>query len=96
MKELLFPSLSLLTKFTEGQLHGMKCAKCLKSQMVISEDVVLLFDEMYLQKCEEYCEIIGAYENNELCKGLFLFMIVGLTENVPYQFQICSGAKKHW
>ena len=27
-----------------------------------------MFDEMYLQKCEEYCggEITGAIENNEL------------------------------
>ena len=27
-----------------------------------------MFDEMYLQKCEEYCcgQIIGANENNEL------------------------------
>ena len=46
----------------------MKCPKSLKLQEVISEDVVLMFDEMYLQKCEEYCcgEIIGANENNEL------------------------------
>ena len=35
---------------------------------MISEDIVLMFDEMYLQKCEEYSggEIIGANENNEL------------------------------
>ena len=51
-----------------------------KIAMVISEDVVLMFDEMYLQKCEEYCggEIIGANENNELYKGLLSFTIVGL------------------
>ena len=53
---------------------------------MISEDVVLMFDEMYLQKCEEYCggKIIGANESNELYKGLLPFMIVGLKENVPY------------
>ena len=58
--------------FLEGQLDAVKCAKSLKSQGVISEDVVLMFDKMYLQKCEEYCggEIIGANENNELYKGL--------------------------
>ena len=41
-----------------------------------------MFDEMYLQKCAEYCggEIIGANENNEL--GLLAFMIIGLKENV--------------
>ena len=63
----------------------MKCAKSLKSQGVISEVVVLMFDEMYLQKCEEQCggEIISANENNELYKGLLSFMNVGLKENVP-------------
>ena len=84
MKEFPFPSLTLLKKSTEGQLDAVKCPKSLKSQAVISE--VLMFDEMYLQKCEEYCggEIIGANENNELYKGLLSFMIVGLRENVPY------------
>ena len=64
----------------------MKCIKSLKPQRVISEDVVLMFEEIYLRKCEEYCggEIIAANENNELYKGLLSFMIVGLKENVPY------------
>ena len=86
MKEFPFPSLSLLKKITEGQLDAVKCAKSLKLQGVISEDVVLMFDEMYLLKCEEYCggEIIGANENNELYEGLLSFMIVGFKENVPY------------
>ena len=68
------------------QLYAVKCANSLKSQGVISEDVVLIFDEMYLQKREEYCgcEIIVANENNELYKGLLSFMIVRLKENVPY------------
>ena len=56
--------------FTEGRLDTVKCAKSLKFQGVISEDVVLMFDEMYLRKCEEYCggEIIGANENSEIYK----------------------------
>ena len=54
--------------------------------MVISEDVVLMFNEKYLQKCEECCggEIIGGNENNELYKRLLSFMIVGLKENLTY------------
>ena len=86
MKDFPFPSFSLLKKITEGQLDAVKCAKSLKSQGVTSEDVVLMLDEMYLQKCEEYCggEIIGANENNELYKGILSFIIVGLKENVPY------------
>ena len=45
-----------------------------------------MFDEMYLQKCEEYSggEVYGADENNELYKGLVCFMIVGMKESVPY------------
>ena len=86
MKDFPFPSLSLLKKITEGQLDAVKCVKSLKLQGVISEDVVLMFDKIYLQKCEEYCggEIIAANENNELYKGSLSFMIVGLKVNVPY------------
>ena len=78
-------SISFLVS-TEKKSDVVKCAKSLKSQGVISEDVVLMFDEMYLQKCEEYCggEIIGANENNELYKGLLSFMIVELKENFFY------------
>ena len=77
MKEFPFLSLSLLKKSTEGQLDAVKCPKSLKVQGVIPKYIVLTWDEMYLQKCEEYCgeEIIGANENNEL-------RIKGLKENV--------------
>ena len=50
MKEFPFPSLSLLRIITEGQLDAVKCVKSLKSQGVKSQDVVLMFDEVYLQK----------------------------------------------
>ena len=52
----------------------------------ISEDICLLFDEMYLQKCEEYFggELIGSDENGELYKETVCFMIVGLKESIPY------------
>ena len=49
MKEFLFPSLFLRKKITEGQLDAVKCAKSLNSQGVISDNVVLMFDEMYSQ-----------------------------------------------
>ena len=78
--------MSLLKKFTEGQLNAVKCANSLKSEGVISKDVALMFDDMNLQKCEEHSggEIIGANENNKLHIGLLSFMIVGLKENIPY------------
>ena len=78
MREFPFPFLSLQKKITEGQLDVVKCVKSLKSQGVISADVVFMPEEIYLQKCEEYCggEIIDTYKNNELYKGLLSFMIV--------------------
>ena len=49
-------------------------------------DVILLFDEIYLQKCEEYCcgESIGTDSKNNLYKGMVCFMIVGLKESAPH------------
>ena len=66
MEDFPFPSLSPLKKSTKGKRDAVKCPKSLKLQVVICEEI-LVFDEMYLQKCEEYCggEIIGANENNE-------------------------------
>ena len=93
MKEFPFLSLSLLKRITEGKLDTAKCAKSLKSQGVISEDVVLMFDEMYLQKCEEYCggEIIGANENNEL--RITRIYDHRIKRKCPLNYQICSRAK---
>ena len=64
----------------------MKGASALLLNGSISTDIVLLFDEMYLQKCEEYVggESYGADKEGNLYKGVVCFMIVGLKENVPY------------
>ena len=62
----------------------------MKKDGKISGDICLLFDEMDLQKCEEYFggEQIDSYENGELYKGIVYslvlgFMIVGLKESIP-------------
>ena len=93
MKEFTFPSLSLMKKITEGQLDAVKCPKSLKSQGMISEDILLMFDEMYLQKCEEYCggEIIGANENNQL--GITRIYNHRIKRKCSLNYQICSRAK---
>ena len=93
MKEFPFPSLSLLKKSNEGQLNIVKCPKSLKSQRVISEDIVFMFDEIYLQKCEEYCggQIIGANENNEL--RITRIYDHRIKRKCPLNYQICSRAK---
>ena len=85
MKDFPFPSLSPLKKSTEGKLDAVKC--------VICEDIVLMFDEMYLQKCEEYCsvEIIRANENNQL--RITRIYNHRIKRKCPLNYQICSRAK---
>ena len=48
-----------------------------------------MFDEVYLQKCEEYMsgENFGANKNGELQKEMTCFMIINLKSNVPYMIK---------
>ena len=64
----------------------MKAANLLKDNGSISDDVILIVDEMFLQKCEEYIagESYFADEQGELYKGVVCFIIVGLKSNIPY------------
>ena len=69
-----------------GKINVSATAEQLRLNDCISSDVVLLFDEVYLQKCEEYFagELFGTDEAGNLHKGMMTFMIVGLTKSVPY------------
>ena len=57
--------------------------KILRENGTISTDVTLMFDEMYLQKSEEYvgAELVGVDEDGELFKGIISFKIVGLKQS---------------
>ena len=83
-KDFPFPSLSFLRKITQGGIDAVKSLKLLKEKGKISKDVILMLDEMYLDKCEEYDsgKLIGADAENNLYKGAVLFMVVGLKESV--------------
>ena len=48
LEEFKMPSLSLF------KIDPVTLLQALKENGSISEDVILLFDEMYMQKCEEY------------------------------------------
>ena len=58
-------SLSLLQKIETGDIDAAKSVKLLKYEEKISSDVCLIFDKMYLQKCEEFPggQLIGAATN---------------------------------
>ena len=67
-------------------MAGVKAAKLLLQSGSISQYVIVMFDEMYLQKSQEYVggELRGANENVMLCKSVLCFMIVGLQNNIPF------------
>ena len=52
----------------------------------ISKDNILMFDEMYIQKWEEYAggELTGADPYDNPYKGIMCFMIAGMKENLPF------------
>ena len=64
----------------------------------ISEDICLLLDEMYLQKCEEYLggELIDFDENGELDKGIVCFMIEGIKKSIPCSQVISRNNNAAW
>ena len=70
----------------------------MKKDDKISEDICLLLDEMYLQKCEEYFggELIGSDENGELDKGIVCFMKKGMKESIPCDQVISRNSNAVW
>ena len=60
--------------------------KLLRQNGKISRDVILMADEMYLQKSTQFAggEYVGADADGNLYTGLVSFMVVGMKENVPY------------
>ena len=75
--------------FSTGSIDPVASAKILKENGKISSDVILIFDEIYIQRCEEYSggASFGVDENNILYNGVVCFMIVGLATNIPYVLQ---------
>ena len=80
------PSISLLNKLKAGGVDAMKSVKYLLEKGEISRDVVLMFDEMYLQKCTQFHggKYEGADEEGNHYKGIVVFMIAGLKKSIPF------------
>lgn len=80
LKEFHLPSISHLKHLTAGKIDTFSSLKALLANGSISSDVILIFDEIYLQKCEEYScgQSLGSDEEGNLYKGLVCFMVVGL------------------
>lgn len=85
LQEFAFPSFSLLKKLNSKGVSSMKAATLLLHDGSISSDVILMADEMYLQKGTQFHggAYIGANSEGELFSGITVFMIVGLKKSVP-------------
>ena len=79
------PSISLLSKLQTGGI------KFLRKKGEISSDIVLIVDEMYLQKGTQFHggKYIGADEDGNLYKGIVVLMIAGLKKSIPYVIKAC-------
>lgn len=89
LNEFPLPSISLLGKLKEGKIDSMKFLKSLRENKSLSKDIIIIFDEMYLQKCAEYSggDVIGINEEKECYRSVVSFMVVGLKENTSCIFK---------
>ena len=70
-------------------ISSLNVATTLRDKGHISNDIVLLVDEMYLQKENQYHggRYVGADENGEFYSGILVMMAVGLKQSVPVVVQ---------
>lgn len=89
LKKFPMPSISLLNKIQQGGVDSLKALRTLHERGQISRDLVLMVDEMYLQKATQYQggEYVGADEEGNMYKGIVAFMVVGLKKSIPYVVQ---------
>ena len=89
------PSISYLNTLCKGGLDPIKSIKCLFDKEKIDKDIVLLLDEMYLQKEVQYQEgkLIGSDKDGVMFKGIMTFMVVGLKNNVPFVIKAAPETK---
>ena len=80
LETLPLPSISALRKLRKGNIDFMKAVKLLLKTDQISKDVIMMVDEMYLQKCVQYIggDYLGSDDEGNLFKGIVVFMIQGL------------------
>ena len=67
-----FPSISFLDKIQKGGVDCIKALKLIYERGDYSRDLILMVDEMYLQKSTQYQggEFVGADEEGALYKGM--------------------------
>ena len=78
-------SLSLLHKTASSNVGTAAMTTALKQQGRISEDVIMILDQIYLQKSAEYFggDTFRTNEDGDLYNGMLCFMIVRLKNSIP-------------
>ena len=91
LQHLPFPSMSLPQRLKQGKVDALKAAVLLKEKNAICQDVILMADEMYLQKKAVYSsgEYIGVDDSGNPFKGIVVFMICGLKASIPIVVKAC-------
>ena len=90
LQEFPLPSLSLLEKITSGFIDSVKYTKLLLEKEAMSEDYVLLVNEIYLEKSVQFHSgnFIGRNEEGTLFKGIVVFMIVSLKKSILFVIKL--------
>ena len=89
------PALSLLKKLNKGGMEPIKVVKVLLDQGKIGEDVVLLLDEIYLQKDVQYQgdKRVGVDSEGNLFKSIMTFMTNSLKQSIPFAIKAIPEVK---
>ena len=95
VRHFLLLSVSLLKRLIQGGVEPLKGVKLLLNERKIGKDMVLLTDEMYLQKEMQLQQgkLIGCDDNSNFFKGIMTFVIVGLRKNVPFVVEAVLKSK---
>ena len=85
LEEFYFSSLSRLAKLKSGNLNAIKVAELLGHKKILSNNVVLITDEMYVKKKVQYSagKYVGADFDDNKFKGVVVFMLQWLKQSVP-------------
>ena len=94
-EEYRLPSYSFLANLKSAGIDSVKALKMMKDKNAISDDVIVMYDEMYLQQCEEYAagKVEGSNDDGELYNGVLAFMVIGLQKNVPFIVRAVTKTK---
>ena len=94
VKHFPLPLVSLLKRLSQG-VEPLKAVKLLLNECKIDKDIVLLTDEMYLQKEVQFQQgkLIGCDDNSNLFKGIITIMIVGVRKSVPFVVKAVPESK---